>query len=120
MCPIRQGAEAGDELRYEPEADQEHCGDAWQQWNGAEKHERADARAAEENQIRSQNTGDSAACSDARYLRLRVNRDLGEPGNEPAQKIEDDVAHMPKGVLDVIAEDPEVNHIQRNVEEPAV
>ncbi len=53
---------------------------------------------------------------DHRYLRGRFEEGLGQCGGDAAQQIERNEAHMTHGILDIVAEDPQVQHIADQVE----
>jgi hypothetical protein len=45
---------------------------------------------------------------------------VGERGHDAGSHVEDQVAHVPEAVLDVVAEDPEEEHVAAEVEQAAV
>src|SRR5581483_1339061 len=117
---VGEGAEARDELRDKPEPDQEHGGDARQEDDRPQEHERPHLRAAEDHKVGAQDAGDGAAGADARDPRGGINRYLRQPGDEAAHQVEDQIADVAEGVLDVVPEHPEIDHVRRNVQEAPV
>src|SRR5205085_11012806 len=58
--------------------------------------------------------------TDGRDVRRRVERRMRERRGNAARDIEDCVADVTEAVLDVVAEDPEVEHVAADVQETAV
>ena len=52
--------------------------------------------------------------------RGRVDGDLGQAGEGPAEQVEAEEPGPPEAVLDVVAEDPQVEHVAEQVEPAAV
>src|SRR3990172_4808233 len=114
------GGDAGEELHDEPEADEEYRG----QRDGAEEpepgDEDADSRPRIQHQVRAEDAGDSAAGADHRDHLVRVDGHLQSDGPGGGDEVEDSVLHVAEGVFDVIAEDPEVDHVAEDVQPAAV
>src|ERR1700730_1817428 len=45
---------------------------------------------------------------------------MGEPGQHPAEQIEDQIPEMPQTVLDIVTKDPEEQHVAKDVRDAAV
>ena len=62
-------------------------------------------------QIRAEHTGDRAARADHRNFRARLWDRLRQRGGDSAEQVEDKIAAMTHAVFDVVAEDPEIEHV---------
>ncbi|HJO68384.1 MAG TPA: hypothetical protein QF804_01720, partial [Rhodospirillales bacterium] len=74
-------------------------------------------RARIQQQVRAQ---DGAAGPDHRNCRSRVLGRLGHGRGGGAQDVEDDEAPVPHGILDVVPEDPEIQHVSKQMQPTAV
>lgn len=64
--------------------------------------------------------GDGAAGSHHGDLRRRIGHRMGERSQNPTQDVEDDVFGVPHRIFDVIAEDPEIEHVAQQMHPAAV
>ncbi len=65
----------------------------------------------EEDKIGPQDTGDSTTGPYIGHPRVNAHRDLSSAGSQATKEVEESEAEMTHGVLDVVAEDPKVEHI---------
>jgi len=63
---------------------------------------------------------DRAACADGGHGGFLIRHDVHAGRREAAEQVEEEVARVPHAVLDVVAEDVEVEHVAAEVEEAAV
>ena len=70
--------------------------------------------------VGSENTRDRARSADHGNGRARARRHLRERRGDAAGEVEERVADVSQSVLDVVAEDPEEEHVSRDVREPGV
>ena len=86
----------------------------------AEEHERQDPGAGEQDDVRAQRRGDRARGADERDRRVRVDHDLRERRRDPADEVEQQERDRAEAVLDVVAEDPQEQHVAEQVQPAAV
>src|SRR3954449_6312442 len=109
-----------DELEHEPEAEDEDGRHVDELVEETEEDERRDARAWEEHEVGAERRGDGAGRADGRHRRRRVDRDLGQSGERAAEEVEREEANPSEAVLDVVPEDPQVEHVAEQVEPAAM
>ena len=73
-----------------------------------------------QDQIGGDHAGHRAAGADQRQLGGRQHEGVREPAGDAAQQIEDQKLEVPHGVLDVVAEHPQEQHVGAEVEDVAV
>src|SRR3954453_12300407 len=115
-----QRGEPVDELQDEPEAEHEDGGNVDELIEEAEEHERRDPSPREEDEVGAERCCDRARRTDRRDGRARVDGDLREAGEDPAEQVEAEEAGPPETILDVVAEDPQVEHVAEQVEPATV
>ena len=71
-------------------------------------------------QVGAQHPGDGAAGAYHRDLRGGILQHLSERRHHAAEQIERDEAPMPHGVFHIVAENPQIEHVARQMHEPAV
>ena len=71
-------------------------------------------------QVGAKHAGDRAAGADHRYLGGRIQRRLGEYRGDTAAEIQDEVAEGAEHVFDVVAENPQEQHVAGEVEHAAM
>src|SRR5215217_3915579 len=79
-----------------------------------------DPGAREEQDVAAENAGDRARGADVGHLRVGPDEDLQPRRGEAAEQVEGDELDAPHGVLDVVAEDPQEQHIAPEVQQAAV
>ena len=78
-------------------------------------------RALREHQdIGAEHAGDGARGADVGHVRFRHREILGERRRDAGQQIEEQVFGVAEAVLDVVAEDPQVEHVAAQVQPAAV
>ena len=117
MARDPQRREPFDELDHDEEADDDdgrqlHDGD-----EDPEEDEGADPRSWREDEVRAEHAGDRARRAEHRRRRHEA---LPDRGDDPAEQIEEQVRCAPEPRLDVVAEDPEIEHVADDVQPSAV
>src|SRR5215471_11357712 len=118
--PGRPGDQAAQELDQEPEPQDEERGDADQADEEAHDDEGEDVGSRKKQQIGAEHPGHRPARSDHGDGRVRIERHLRERGDKARRQIEDQKSTVTQGVLDVVAEDPQVEHVAADVQEAPV
>src|SRR5207302_1446281 len=102
------------ELQDEPVTENQHSGDRYQK----NKDQGQDARARIEDGVRAHYAGNGAAGAKGGHRRIQVEDDVKQAGADSAEQIEEQVADVAVEVLDVIAKNPEKEHVASdNVED---
>src|SRR5438309_2871216 len=109
-----------DQLEQEPEPEDDDGRHLEELVEEAEEDEREDPRPGVENEIGSEDGGDRPRCPDDRHLRRRRDRDLRQRGDSSAKQVEEQEADPAEAILDVVAEDPQVQHVADQVQPAAV
>ena len=86
----------------------------------SEENDGMDPRSRKKKQICPENPGYGAAGSDHRHDRMRSRQRMRVRSAYPAKKIEKDEPQMPKFVLDIIAEYPEIKHVPADMQQTSV
>ena len=73
-----------------------------------------------QHQIGAEHAGNRSARSDGWDLGGRIERGMREAGEHAAEEIEEREPPMPHGVFDIVAEDPEVEHVAEQMHEAAM
>ena len=94
----------------------------WTSWvKMPERQQGHDARVRVERDVGAEHAGDRARRADRRAAReAGLGPDVRVGRRPAAEQVEDQVAHVPEAVLDVVAEDPEVEHVPDDVGPAAV
>ena len=74
----------------------------------------------EKDEVRTHYTGNCPACTDGRNLRTGLGNDMGHTSPDAAEQIEDEVTYMPQHILNIVAKDPEIEHVPDNMEPPSM
>ena len=109
-----------DELEDEPEPEDDHGRHVDQLVEEAEEDERGHPRPREEHEVRAQRRGDGPRGPDRRDRRGRLDGHLAQAGQRAAEQVEAQEAGPPEPILDVVPEDPQVEHVAEQVEPAAV
>ena len=112
--------QAVDQLEDEPEAEHDDRRDVDELVEEAEEDERRDPGTREEHEIGPERRRDRAGRADRRDGRGRVDGDLRQAGQRAAEQVEAEEPEPPEAVLDVVAEDPQVQHVAEQVQPAAV
>src|SRR5438093_1235264 len=113
-------SEAVDQLEDEPEAEDDDGGDLEELVEEHEEHDRQDPCPWVQHEVGAEDRGDRARGPDDGRRRGRVDEDLAGRGGETAEQVESDEAGPPEPILDVVAEDPQVEHVADQVDPAAV
>src|SRR5262245_21333051 len=108
------------ELNQEPEPQDEERRNADQADEEAHDDEGEDVGSRKEQQIGAEHPGHRPARSDHGDGRVRIERHLRERGDDARHQIEDQKSAVTQGVLDVVAEYPQVQHVAADVQEAPV
>jgi hypothetical protein len=113
-------AQAGDELEGEPDADRDPGGHL----RRAPAHQHAHAPAGVQEHVAPEHTRDRTRRAEARHEGVAMGGDgrehVGQGREYSAGEIEEQVAQATQLVLEVVPEDPEVEHVAEKVREAAV
>ena len=113
-------SEGADQLKDEPEADRPVGGDVGQH----PEHDDPHAPARMENEVAAHHAGDRARRAETGDQRVVAQCERGgdvrQRSDDARRQIERRVAEVPEVVLDVVAEDPEKQHVPQQVHEAAV
>lgn len=101
------GAHSRDELQQKPipQDDERRNG------NEEEQHESQHASPRKKNNIGAHDSGDCAASTQGGQGGMKVEKDMAEAGAYAADQVKEKIGKMAEVVLDVIAEDPEKQHV---------
>ena len=102
---------AAQHLHDEPEAQHQSGRHVHHARVDAERDHHQDLRAGEEQQIGAEHAGDRAACADHGHRRGGIGDGMAEHGEDAAQHIEDGKSDMPHRIFNIVAEDPQVQHV---------
>jgi hypothetical protein len=109
------GEIAEEQLHEDPKPDHDHGRDVYEPPEEREAHEREDARVGEQEEIRAEDAGHRAAGADHRDVRARGGQRLRDRRRDARQEIEDEESPVPQRILDVVAEDPQIEHVADDV-----
>lgn len=109
-----------EELEEEPEPEHEQGRDADKFYEDEDKHQGENPGRWKEKQVGAQNPGNRPAGPDHGNGRVRIGEDLGEASSEAADQVKEEKAEMAQGIFDVVAEDPEIEHVSEEVQESAM
>ena len=107
-------------LDHEPHPQHENCRHADDLNKEENRDKNVDAGTGERGQVGTQDAGNRAAGSNKRHDRARSGSDVRKGGNDTTQQVEHEESPVPEDILDVIPEDPEIEHIACDVEPPTV
>jgi hypothetical protein len=116
LSQLADRTEPGPDLQHDPEADDHHGRDL----GDDPEQQDADPVEREPDEVGAHQAGDRAGGPQRRDVRERVGRDLREAAGQAAGQVEEHVAHGAQDLLDVVAEDPEVEHVAGQVQRAAV
>jgi len=85
-----------------------------------EEEEADDPGVGEPDEVGAHHTGDGARRAEHRHRAVGLHRDVGGRRHEPGNQVEDQIAQAPEPVLDVVAEDPEEEHVAGEVQHAPV
>jgi len=105
--------DSSEELKQEPVTQNENRRDGNQKY----KNKRENTFAGKEKEIGSHDPGNSAARAQSRQGRTPIEKRVQKPSADAAGQIESEIRRVAEVVLDVIAEDPEKEHIPGEMEE---
>lgn len=129
MCPPRNaalrllhdGGGAAEKLRDEPE-EEDDAGRKSRARPEADEggDERVDAVAREEREVRAKHAGDRAGRPEHGDIAPEKERKFRQRRDDAGREVEGEEAKMPEAPLHVIAEDPQVPHVEEDVGETSV
>src|SRR4051794_27897833 len=111
---------AVDELEDEPEAEHEQRRHLDELVEEAEEHQRQDPCPRIDHEVRPERGRNRPRRADQRHRRPGRDRNLGRGCGHAARQVKDEKQRPPHAVLDVVAEDPEIEHVPEQVEPAAV
>ena len=68
-----------------------------------------------EDNVRTQHAGNRSARAQRRDMRIQVERDVHQARSHSANEVKEQIAQVAKGRFDVVAEDPQEQHIAQDV-----
>ena len=86
----------------------------------SEEYDRMDAGVGEEQEVGAEHAGYGPACTDHRHGGGRRDQCVGNRSCDPAEEVKKDKSDMAEPVFDVVAEDPEVEHVAEDMEKTAM
>ena len=107
---------AADELRDDPQPEHEER----RHRHHAAPGQHVDPVAREHQQVAAEHAADRARRADGRNDRAAVEQDVRQARREPAREVEQHEPQVPEAMLDVVAENPEEQHVAAEVPPPAV
>lgn len=107
-------------LHQKPEAEEEKGGNLDHGENNEEWNEGHHAGLGIEEKVCPENARNGPGSPDIGDHRRGVDHDLGQKGNEAAEKVKRQVLPVPEGILHVVAEDVKVEHVAQDVQPPAM
>ena len=120
---IRLSTEAGvslDELQSKPDAEHDPRRHVEDRKEEEDRDDREHTGARKEHDVGAEHAGDGAAGADGRRRGVDVDGDLQCGRRQSADQVEDEEPEAAHGVLDVVAEDPEEQHVEDDVQPAAV
>ena len=111
-----EGADAVDELEDGPHADGDDGRDRHQEPEDEDGH----AVRREQDDVGAQDAGDGAGRAEAGDDRARIDEDVRQAADDAGGNVEERVGQVADAVLDVVAEDPQEEHVAGEVEPAAV
>jgi len=108
-----------DELRDQP-GEQQVLGLDLDKEDQAEEQQGADACVREPNEIRAHHAGNCARSPNHRHCALGLNRYVSQRRDNAAGQVEHDVSRPAKVIFDVVAEDPQEQHVETKMQPAAV
>ena len=107
-------------LQGEPDAEEDPCRHLEHGEEEAQGHDADHARSREQHDVGAEHAGDRPAGADQRHLAERSDQHLGGGRHHPADEIEGDEPRPRHGIFHVVAEDPQVQHVEDQMEPAAV
>jgi hypothetical protein len=104
-------------LNEEPESQDDQGRNPDQLHKDEEKEQSKNPRAREEQQIGTQNAGDSPARTNHGNFQVRVSDNLDYGSEKTTNKIEEEKTKMAKSVFNVVSENPKIQHVSEEVQE---
>src|SRR3954451_8571214 len=115
-----EGGDAVDELEGEPQAQEDDRRALEELVEEAEEDERQHPSPRVQDDIRAEDRGDRPRRADHGRRGVRADHHLRAGGHEAAEDVEEEEAEPAEAVLDVVAEDPQVQHVADQVDPAAV
>src|SRR5215813_4752181 len=111
---------ADEQLENKPQAQVNHRGDLHKPGNDEDRDKREHSAACIQDEVRPQDPGDRSGRADCRNHGFRVRKRLRAKRGRSAEEIEKDKTSVTQPVLDVVAKNPEVEHVADDVGPAAV
>jgi hypothetical protein len=108
-----------EQLKDEPPAEHQPCGQVHER-DEEEDDQCEDSSSGEHEQVGPKYPRDGARRSDVRDDGVRRQRDLRGRRGDPRNNVEQRISNNPQLVFDVVAKDPQEQHIAADVQPPAV
>src|SRR5579863_2031721 len=115
-----QALDARDELHEEPQRQEDQSRNLDETDEEAQEHESHDAGSWVQHEVGAEDPRDRSRGADRGYGRMRSSERLGEEGGVARKQVENHEASVAEAVLDVVAEDPEKQHVAEDVHPTSV
>src|SRR5206468_10682569 len=115
-----EGGGASEKLKDEPQSEDDDGGNLAHGDEEKDRDQRGYARAGKHHDISAQHAGDRAGRSDGGHARVRIHDGVRQRGQDSADQIEKEVLRVAEAVLDIVAKDPEIEHVSAEVDPAAV
>src|SRR5687768_4082938 len=112
----RHGTDAVDHLNHDPEAENDNRGNV----SDTTTREHPDPVSWEEDEISAQYAADSSRSADGRNAGARSEEDVSKRRRKATGQIEDEEANRAHYLLEVVSENPQIQHIAAEVHPPTV
>jgi len=109
-----------EELHHDPKAEEEDRRDLADGDEDEDRNQRGHPLLRIEHDVGAEHAGNRPRGTDRRHARRGIHHRVGQRGDQAAREIEEEVSGVPEAILDVVAEDPEVEHVPAEVQPPAV
>ena len=121
LCLLHDGSGAAEKLCDEPEEEDDACGEGGALPETDEGgNERVNAVPGKECKVRAQYSRYCAGCSEHGDIAPKEHGKLCECCDDASEEIEDEKLRVTEVSLDIIAEDPQVPHVEEDVGEASV
>ncbi len=120
VCRLPEAVHAAEQLQREPQAEQDDGGHFHQLDDDEDRDQREHARPREHHEVAAEDARDGPARAHHGDPRAGAEGHLQQGGGQAAQQVEAEVARVAQPVLDVVTEDPQVEHVAQEMGPSAV
>jgi hypothetical protein len=109
-----------EQLDKKPETQNNHRGKTNQADKKEDEHQGQHPGVREKKQVSPQDPGHGPACADHGNRGIGDGKNLRHGGRQSTEQIKNEEAKGPERIFDVVPEDPEVKHVAKEVQDPAM